>query len=58
MRDHCSAKVCEKIFLKDLDLGVEPKCLISTLDATAVADIYRVACKTNVDPVESLCRSW
>lgn len=56
MRDHSSAKDSEN-FMKGLELGVVPKCLISTLNATAVADINRVACKTNVDPVEALCRS-
>lgn len=55
MRDHSSVKVSENI-MKDLELGVVPKCLISTLNATAVADINRVASKTNVDPVEALCR--
>lgn len=40
MRDHSSTKDSENL-MKDLQLGVVPKCLISTLNATVVADIHR-----------------
>lgn len=56
MRDHSPTNVSES-FMKDLELRVVPKCLISTSNATAVVNINRVACETNVDPVEALCRS-